>query len=175
MKQVELTSKLVLAIIGLTSVGAILVPTYAVPTIRSGDIFDETIQSVDIKNGEVKNADLAPNAVTSDKIKNGEVKAEDIAAGVIPSGGGNIETRIITTGEQVVAPGELSGDIPLQCNDDEVVTGGGIVIPAGYQDAAIVGNDPTSSNDWRVNVANTGESDITVIFTGKAVCAKIVP
>jgi hypothetical protein len=128
---------------------------------------------------------LANDAVTTAKIKNGEVttndikdatiESQDIAAGVIPSAGGNIETRIITTGEQVVAPGELSGDIPLQCNDDEVVTGGGIVIPAGYQDAAIVGNDPTSSNDWRVNVANTGESDITVIFTGKAVCAKIVP
>lgn len=51
MKQIELTSKVVLALIGLTSVGAVLIPTYAVPTIRSADIFDETIVSADLKDG----------------------------------------------------------------------------------------------------------------------------
>ena len=43
MQKVELTSKLVLAIIGLAAISAIVIPTYAVPTIRSADIFDETI------------------------------------------------------------------------------------------------------------------------------------
>jgi hypothetical protein len=84
-KQQEMTTKLILTVIGLTSISAILVPTYAVPTIKSADIFDEAILSADIKNGEVKNADLANDAVTSQKIKNGEVKAEDLASGVIPS------------------------------------------------------------------------------------------
>ena len=55
-----------LAIIALTSVSAILVPTYAVPSIRSADIVDETIQSVDIKNGEVKTVDLASGAIQLD-------------------------------------------------------------------------------------------------------------
>jgi hypothetical protein len=83
MKQIELTSKLVLVIIGLTSVSAILVPTKAVPSIRSADIVDETIQSVDIKNGEVKNADLGTDSVITAKIKNGEVSTENIASSAI--------------------------------------------------------------------------------------------
>ena len=100
MKQIELTSKLVLAIIGLTAVGAILVPTYAVPTIRSADIFDETIQSVDIKNGEVKTVDLANDAVTSPKIAEmGTIQEQDIADGVIPDGGGALpNVHIVTSG-----------------------------------------------------------------------------
>ena len=64
MKHIELTSKLVLIIIGLTSVSAILVPTYAVPSIKSADIVNESILSEDIKNGEVKTVDLASDAVT---------------------------------------------------------------------------------------------------------------
>ena len=43
-----------LAIIGLASVSAILIPTYAVPSIRSADIVDHTIQSVDIASGTLK-------------------------------------------------------------------------------------------------------------------------
>src|SRR5574339_192699 len=47
---------------------------FAANTVGSIDIIDESIQSVDIKNGQVKNADLAASAVTSGKIKDGEVK-----------------------------------------------------------------------------------------------------
>lgn len=51
---------------------------FAADTVGSLDIFDESILSVDIKNGEVKGPDLAGNSVTSGKIKDGEVKAADI-------------------------------------------------------------------------------------------------
>ena len=104
MRQVELTTKLVLAIIGLTSVSAILVPTYAVPTIKSGDIFDGEVKTADLANGAVTNPKLANDAVTSGKIKNGEVttddikdktiQAGDIADGVIPDGGGAVQLDV---------------------------------------------------------------------------------
>jgi hypothetical protein len=126
MKQTELTSKLVLAIIGITSMGAILVPTYAVPTIRSADIFDETIQSVDIKNGEVKNADLANNAVTSAKIADGTIQEQDIADGVIPSSGGGSITTHFVTDSIVLEIGEQQG-FTVECPSGEQVTGGGYV------------------------------------------------
>ena len=44
-----------------------------------------TVFSTDIKDGEVKTADLANNAVTSAKIKDGEVKTDDIAPSAIGS------------------------------------------------------------------------------------------
>ena len=56
---------------------------FAADTVGSIDIIDESIQSVDIKNGQVKNADLAASAVTSGKLKDGEVKTADISNGAV--------------------------------------------------------------------------------------------
>ena len=42
---------------------------YAANTIGSSDIIDESIQSVDIKNGQVKASDIATDAVTAAEIK----------------------------------------------------------------------------------------------------------
>jgi hypothetical protein len=58
---------------------------YAANTIGSDDIIDESIQSVDIKNGEVKGPDLLANAVVSSKIANGTVVNADLAAGAVNS------------------------------------------------------------------------------------------
>lgn len=44
-----------------------------------------TVFSADIKDGEVKTADLANNAVTSAKIKDGEVKAADLGGSAVTS------------------------------------------------------------------------------------------
>lgn len=56
---------------------------YAANTIGSHDIIDESIQSVDIKNGQVKSSDLVANAVKSGKIANGGVRNGDLAAGAV--------------------------------------------------------------------------------------------
>jgi hypothetical protein len=58
---------------------------YAANTIGSDDIIDESIQSVDIKNGEVKTPDLLGNAVNSAKIANGAVANADLAPGAVDS------------------------------------------------------------------------------------------
>jgi hypothetical protein len=56
---------------------------FAANTVGSADIINNSIQSVDIKDGEVKAPDLASNAVTASKIKDGEVKAAEIATDAI--------------------------------------------------------------------------------------------
>jgi hypothetical protein len=58
---------------------------YAANTIGSDDIIDESIQSVDIKNGQVKTADLGASAVTSPRIADAAVANSDIATGAIDS------------------------------------------------------------------------------------------
>jgi hypothetical protein len=45
-----------------------------------------SVRSPQIKNGQVKNADLAHNAVTSTKVKNGSLLATDFRAGQLPAG-----------------------------------------------------------------------------------------
>jgi hypothetical protein len=139
MKQIELTSKLVLAIVGLTSVGAILVPTYAVPTIRSGDIFDGTILSVDIKDGEVKTADLANGAVTKEKLNPNAVKLV-----------------VVEREAEFEIPGHSVGGGSVECNSNEVVTGGGVFINGGataYPIASSRGDD----NGWTALGFNTAD------------------
>jgi hypothetical protein len=58
---------------------------YAANTVGSDDIIDESIQSVDIKNGQVKTGDLGASAVTSPKIANAAVANSNIAPGAIDS------------------------------------------------------------------------------------------
>ena len=162
-----MTTKLILVVIALTSVSAILVPTYAVPTIRSADIVNETIQSVDIKNGEVKNADLANDAVTSPKIKNGEVKTEDLA--------GDAVTLVVTerlSGTVFISPGE-SGTAIAECNDDEVVTGGGFAIGGGNE--IFVRTSTVQGNGWGVSALNPSTATEDGDFGAFAECAKLVP
>jgi hypothetical protein len=45
-----------------------------------------SVKSDDIKNGQVKNKDLAKNAVTSTKVKDGVLLAKDFKAGELPAG-----------------------------------------------------------------------------------------
>src|SRR5437588_4844717 len=58
---------------------------YRANTIGSSDIIDESIQSVDIKNGEVRQGDINDGGVTSHKIADGTVANSDIATGAIGS------------------------------------------------------------------------------------------
>jgi hypothetical protein len=51
---------------------------YAANTIGSGDIIDESIQTQDLKNGQVKSQDLASDAVGSTKILDDNILGRDI-------------------------------------------------------------------------------------------------
>lgn len=56
---------------------------FAANTVGSADIINNSIQSVDIKDGEVKTDDIAPGAVGSLRIKDNDVKAQDIAPNAV--------------------------------------------------------------------------------------------
>jgi hypothetical protein len=125
-QQQEMTTKLILVVIGLTSVSAILIPTYAAPAITSADIVDNTIVSADLKDGsavrstdivdgQVNTADLANNAVTSPKIQDGQVNAADLGTDAVT-------TAKIKNGEvkaEDIAPGVISGGGALQVETRE--------------------------------------------------------
>ncbi len=58
---------------------------YAADTVGSSDIINESILSVDIKNGEVRAADLVNNGVLSSKIAPGAVQVSDLHADAVDS------------------------------------------------------------------------------------------
>jgi hypothetical protein len=53
---------------------------YAAATIGSEDIIDNSIQSVDIKDGQVRNTDLGTNQITTSRIHDDGVTNPDLAA-----------------------------------------------------------------------------------------------
>src|SRR4051794_31191938 len=127
---------------------------YAANTIGSADIIDESIQSVDVKNGEVKNPDLGTNSVTSSRIATGNVFNSDLAPDSVNGSkvsansltasdlgpdsvstseldstdhSGAIAVGAITNGRCVTVTGSVSGARP---GDAVVVTTNG-AIPSG--------------------------------------------
>jgi hypothetical protein len=56
---------------------------YAANTIGSADVIDESLQSVDIKNGQVKAADIGGNQITTAKIYPGSVTNSDIGTDAV--------------------------------------------------------------------------------------------
>lgn len=136
MQKIELTSKLMLAIIGLAAVSAILIPTYAVPTIRSADIFDETIQSVDIKNGEVKTQDLAGGAI-------------------------QLSIHKVTKDGPTVHQGD-DALVQVDCPAGEIVTGGGYLVTVNgiNNNARVTSSNPIDADTWVIIVENDGAEDI---------------
>src|SRR3954447_17866912 len=73
---------------------------YAANTIGSDDVVDESLQSVDIKNGEVKTPDIAAGGVNTSHIKDGAIKDTDLATDSVGS------TKIK---DGSVGPAELGG------------------------------------------------------------------
>jgi hypothetical protein len=166
-QQQEMTTKLILVVIGLTSVSAILVPTYAAPAIRSADIVNGEVKTEDLANGAVTNAKIANNAVTSPKIQNGQVSTDDLANnavttgkiadgtiqeediedGVIPpEGGGGGTTGKIETVYKIeqtnIQPGQ-QGDVTADCDASHpVATGGGFDMETANPQLLVLGSTP---------------------------------
>ena len=123
MKQIELMSKLVLALIAIVVFSAITVPVVAAPNIPSNFITSEMI-----KDGEVKTQDLATGAIQLNvhTVKGDGViigphdGGQDIAecpAGEIVTGGGFFSQSIVRT--FVSVPGDENEWAVSGINDDD--------------------------------------------------------
>ena len=125
MRQIELTSKLVVALIAIVVVfSAMTVPSVVAQSTSSPPIRANSVTSGSIKDGEVKTADLANDAVTSPKIADGTIEEEDIADGVIPSGG--TQPRLYIVSELFHVPAnDPSVSFQVPCEEGDQVTGGG--------------------------------------------------
>lgn len=74
---------------------------YAVNTIGSADVIDESLLSQDIKNGQIMLADLATDSVSSGRIVNGTITDKDLAADSVTAAAikaGNVGTSELAGG-----------------------------------------------------------------------------
>jgi hypothetical protein len=118
----SLTTKLTLLIVGLTAGSALLFPaTYAsFHPVTSGEIADGTIRSADISNTDgVRSADIVNGQVASVDIQDDTITSADLASGAI---------EITRVAESVdVPPGESMFKI-VSCPSGTLVTGGGFYV-----------------------------------------------
>lgn len=140
MKQIELTSKLVVALIAVVVASAMIsapvIAQQSAPPIR-----DNSVTSASIKDGEVKTADLADGAVTSAKI------ADD----AITLNVHEVEGEVLT-----LDPGR-TGTAFADCPDGEILTGGGFETDYPVHVATSQGRG-NGDNAWAVEGANDAGS-----------------
>jgi hypothetical protein len=155
---------------------------YAANTIGSDDVIDGSLRSRDIKNGNVRKADIGRNQVTTSKIKAGNVGTTDIAQNAIVTGkilDGNVFTDDLADGavnsakvsDGSLTAADLAPDAVTSANiaDNTLtsadikgadVNGGGISVPTGY-----VPNGRCRQLDANVGGAKAGEA---VVFSVQA-------
>jgi hypothetical protein len=91
---------------------------YAANTVGSADVIDESLLTQDIRNGEVKNSDLANNSVGSGRVIDGSLTGGDIAEltlGKVPDADkldGLDSVRLKTRGFSSVTPSGYSSSLP---------------------------------------------------------------
>lgn len=178
MRQIELTSKFVLAALVATIVAfsAITVPSVVAqsgpPQDGGGGPPDDFITSEMIGDGEVQTQDLADGAVTSAKIADGTIEEEDIADGVIPSGG--TQPRLYIVSELFHVPADdPSVFFQVPCEEGDQVTGGGF--SSSNTNAIVVHSSPSSDGStWQVGV-NAATLTFEVLFSVDAICLDLTP
>jgi hypothetical protein len=125
---------------------------YAANTIGSADVIDNSLLSQDIKDGEVKAADIGTGQVVGSRIADETIKSADIADGRVA--GVDIATNAITTGK--IADGNVfTNDIADGSVSNPKVTDGAIT-SAKVLDGSQIGGGLNSED---INPLN-GDVDI---------------
>ena len=120
----------------------------------------DRVTSKEIANGAVKRVDLHRNSVVGKKVANESLKGGDI----------DFEPRVVTTEGTIPANG--GNDIIAECNEDEVVSGGGWTFPS--RDLTEESSTPWPANEgesvsgWLVGLANPSNQQATA--TAVALC-----
>jgi hypothetical protein len=149
---------------------------YAANTIGSADIIDESIQSVDLKNGEVKTSDLFGSAVTSPKIADGGVAGDDLAADAVD--GSKVVDESLTAADLAtdsvnateiandsIDSGEIVDD-SLFAQDLASSSVGASEIAASAVDASKVANETLTLSDI-AGAATNGSISLSGIANGR--------
>ncbi len=114
---------------------------YGAATIGSADVIDESLTSRDIRNRQVKTADIAPLAVDGTKVAHGSI--DNVALG--SNSVGFDELQVNSVNSLILADGAASSktyqtqastfrdvtyvkELVVSCNGNDTVTGGGYVL-----------------------------------------------
>ena len=148
MKQIELTSKLVLAILGLTSVSTIVVPTYATTPTNPNN---NTTSFDDILNGQIPSQEDMRNLVS----------------GAITDA---IQLKVVAISSPVREISPNSGSsFTVECPQGMFATGGGFSAFGAPADVSIFQPDVSGGNDiqsgdtpdeWHALLSNPTEAPI---------------
>ena len=128
-------------------------------------MIDESLLSQDLKNGEVKNADIGGNQVTTTKIKAGNVGTTDLADGAVT--GPKLAGGSITGDKLATAPAASV----LKLSPETTHTAQGTILHADYEvyDTADLHDTAGSTENLKAPVAGTYVISATVDwdpFTG---------
>ena len=132
----------------------------------------QQVTSENIVDGEVRNQDLADDAVTSEKIRDGEVTIDDLDPAIDIGGEGSMPAftlQVTQRSEEIIVEGGLPNiHRTVSGNDDEQVVGG------GFQTFSLISISRQNevSNGWEVRIQNPQSGFPHEIY---AECAKIVP
>jgi hypothetical protein len=139
-----------------------------------------SVTSQAIKDGQVKRADLARNAVGTDQVAAGSLRASDFKAGQLPAGPqgpkGDKGDKGLTSFAVRANAGQQPDAVTATCNPGEIAVGGGAHSFDGVIDASApvsvptavftvgmpssLGYTPTAWTGHAVN--NTGNAHVTV-------------
>ncbi len=148
------------------------------------------VDSGDIKNKQVKRADLANNAVTSSKVKNNSLLAQDFKAGELPAGPkgnkgdkgdtgapGSPGTNGVSGYERIVQSGgggaSTSKSLSVPCPAGKKVIGGGARTVSGEGAAFIDESYPVSETAFYGETRTVGGAAVNHGIVVVAICAAV--
>ena len=112
---------------------------------------------IQISNAAIGTSQIADNAITSPKIKDGEVKTPDLATAAVTKEKLNpnaVKLVVIQRESDLIPiPASQGRELRVDCNSNEVATGGGFRSGEGVNVFVNTG----SGNGWAVVAFNPGE------------------
>lgn len=116
--------------------------SYAAVTLSKNSVL-----SKHIKDGQVKRADLANNAVGSSQVANGSLLSTDFKAGQLPAGPQGVPGAQGPKGDRGVSAITVRANagneaVTASCNPGEVATGGGAHSMSGFIDGSAPVSEP---------------------------------
>ena len=141
---------------------------YAANTIGSADVIDESLQTQDLQNGQVKNLDLGADSVTFGKIQNGTITNADYANNSVSSakiadggvGNADLAANSVTFGKILNGTVTAADLAPDSVTNEEMAANA--VSGAEIEDNTVLGQDlaAESVSSGRIQTNAIGSSEV---------------